>query len=67
MLLFFLVFKKNRLKFKPKFLVKINSETVAVSILENYTGQPSYPLLEQNQAWHSDYDAKGVYLNDCCL
>ena len=44
---------------------KLKTETVAVSILENYTGQPSYPLLEQNQAWHSDYDAKGVYLNDC--
>ena len=44
---------------------KLKPETVAVSILENYTGQPSYPLLENNQAWHSDYNAKGVYLYDC--
>lgn len=40
---------------------KLKPEKVAISILENYTGQPNYPRSEKNQAWHSDYDAKGIY------
>ena len=44
---------------------KLKPETVAISILENYTGQPNYPRSEQNQAWHSDYGAEGIYLNGC--
>ncbi len=45
---------------------KLKSDKVAISILENYTGQPNYPSSEQNQAWHSDYDSKGIYICFLC-
>ena len=38
---------------------KLKSDKVAMSILENYTGNDGYPSTEEKQAWHTDYDAKG--------
>ncbi len=38
----------------------LKSESVAVSIMENCTGQKGYPASEEKQAWHSDYGAEGL-------
>ena len=40
----------------------LKPESVAVSIMENFTGQKGYPASEENQAWHSDYGAQGLQL-----
>ena len=42
---------------------QLKPETVAISILENYTGKRNYPESEQNQAWHCDYSAAGIFSN----
>ena len=42
---------------------QLKPETVAISILENYTGKPNYPQSEHNQAWHCDYSAAGIFSN----
>jgi hypothetical protein len=46
---------------------QLKPETVAISILENYTGKPNYPESEQNQAWHCDYSAAGIFSNSKCF
>jgi hypothetical protein len=38
----------------------LKPKSVAVSIMENFTGQKGYPASEENQAWHSDYGAEGL-------
>ena len=38
----------------------LKPESVAVSIMENFTGQKGFPASEENQAWHSDYGAEGL-------
>ena len=40
----------------------LKPETVAVSIMENFTGQKGYPASEEKQAWHSDYGSQGMPL-----
>lgn len=38
---------------------RLKKETVAISIMENFTGQDGFPNEETSQAWHSDYCALG--------
>ena len=37
----------------------LKRETVAISIMENFTGKPGFPTDELSQAWHSDYSVTG--------
>jgi len=46
---------------------QLKSETVAISILENYTGKSGYPRKEEKQAWHSDYGANGIFTHLFCF
>ncbi len=46
--------------FIGKKLELFKEESIAVSIMENFTGQKGYPASEENQAWHSDYGAEGL-------
>ena len=40
--------------------IRHKQKTVAISVMENFTGQKGYPASEKKQAWHTDYGAEGI-------